>query len=262
MSEYQGVAAFSHVQLQTDSEQHFQEAIEFYTALGFSTVKHALAHTSSIALKESAWLHLFPRGSESDDSTLTIRLSLLDKDGPLLSPAAEQSEDTKRVAPSQICLVATNIEQLEEYLHSAGRPVQRWNVTPGQALASGEADMPSVVNSDQHGSWVELTTRDPLGTHLTFTDKRGPFSIQLNLPPKLGAQQSRASSQRSFTDPLANSFANARTTLPSESDNQPPRKIGVLTSGGDAPGMNPAVRSVVRVAIARGCVPYAIYDGK
>ena len=30
------------------------------------------------------------------------------------------------------------------------------------------------------------------------------------------------------------------------------KKIGVLTSGGDAPGMNAAVRSVVRTAIASG----------
>lgn len=31
-----------------------------------------------------------------------------------------------------------------------------------------------------------------------------------------------------------------------------PRKIGVLTSGGDAPGMNAAIRSVVRMASSRG----------
>ncbi|MEM6527708.1 MAG: 6-phosphofructokinase [Chloroflexota bacterium] len=39
------------------------------------------------------------------------------------------------------------------------------------------------------------------------------------------------------------------------------RSIGVLTSGGDAPGMNPAVRSVVRTAIKRGVDVYAIYEG-
>ena len=30
------------------------------------------------------------------------------------------------------------------------------------------------------------------------------------------------------------------------------KKIGVLTSGGDAPGMNAAVRAVVRTALSRG----------
>ncbi|MEI7772649.1 MAG: 6-phosphofructokinase, partial [Chloroflexales bacterium] len=38
-------------------------------------------------------------------------------------------------------------------------------------------------------------------------------------------------------------------------------RIGVLTSGGDAPGMNPAVRSVVRTGISCGCDVYAIYEG-
>ena len=40
-----------------------------------------------------------------------------------------------------------------------------------------------------------------------------------------------------------------------------PVKIGVLTSGGDAQGMNAAVRAVVRTALARGAQPYAILDG-
>ena len=39
------------------------------------------------------------------------------------------------------------------------------------------------------------------------------------------------------------------------------KKIGVLTSGGDAPGMNAAVRAVVRTAIAKGIEVYGIYDG-
>jgi 6-phosphofructokinase 1 len=37
--------------------------------------------------------------------------------------------------------------------------------------------------------------------------------------------------------------------------------IGVLTSGGDAPGMNAAVRAVVRTALSRGVDVYAILDG-
>jgi 6-phosphofructokinase 1 len=40
-----------------------------------------------------------------------------------------------------------------------------------------------------------------------------------------------------------------------------PRKIGVLTSGGDAPGMNAAVRSVVRTAIGSGIEVVGIYSG-
>lgn len=39
------------------------------------------------------------------------------------------------------------------------------------------------------------------------------------------------------------------------------KKIGVLTSGGDAPGMNAAIRGVVRAALTEGLEAYGIYDG-
>ena len=37
--------------------------------------------------------------------------------------------------------------------------------------------------------------------------------------------------------------------------------LAVLTSGGDAQGMNAAIRAVVRTAITRGFTPYAVYEG-
>ncbi len=39
------------------------------------------------------------------------------------------------------------------------------------------------------------------------------------------------------------------------------KRIGVLTSGGDAPGMNAAVRAVVRAGLDQGAEVYAIYEG-
>ena len=39
------------------------------------------------------------------------------------------------------------------------------------------------------------------------------------------------------------------------------KKIAVLTSGGDAPGMNAAVRAVVRSGIYFGFDVYGIYRG-
>ncbi len=38
------------------------------------------------------------------------------------------------------------------------------------------------------------------------------------------------------------------------------KKIGVLTSGGDAPGMNAAIRGVVRSALTEGLEVMGIYD--
>jgi 6-phosphofructokinase 1 len=39
------------------------------------------------------------------------------------------------------------------------------------------------------------------------------------------------------------------------------KKIAVLTSGGDAPGMNAAVRAVTRGALAKGWAPFAVRNG-
>ena len=39
------------------------------------------------------------------------------------------------------------------------------------------------------------------------------------------------------------------------------KKIGILTSGGDAPGMNAAIRAAVRTCLNNNVEPYVIYDG-
>jgi len=39
------------------------------------------------------------------------------------------------------------------------------------------------------------------------------------------------------------------------------KRIGILTSGGDAPGMNAAIRSVVRSGLSMGLEVFGIYDG-
>lgn len=39
------------------------------------------------------------------------------------------------------------------------------------------------------------------------------------------------------------------------------KRIAVMTSGGDSPGMSGAVRAVVRMAIDQGCDAFAVYEG-
>lgn len=60
----------------------------------------------------------------------------------------------------------------------------------------------------------------------------------------------------------------APVDLPVTTEPAPPKpiisrnkKIGILTSGGDSCGMNAAVRSITRVSLQKGCVPFAIYEG-
>ena len=39
------------------------------------------------------------------------------------------------------------------------------------------------------------------------------------------------------------------------------KKIGVLTSGGDAPGMNAAIRAVVRTGVSKGIQVVGVIEG-
>ena len=39
------------------------------------------------------------------------------------------------------------------------------------------------------------------------------------------------------------------------------KNIGIMTSGGDSPGMNSAVRAAVRAALYYNLTPYGIYSG-
>lgn len=51
--------------------------------------------------------------------------------------------------------------------------------------------------------------------------------------------------------------------MASVSNGQMPKRkrIAVMTSGGDSPGMNGSVRAVVRMAIDQGCDAFAVYEG-
>jgi 6-phosphofructokinase 1 len=50
-------------------------------------------------------------------------------------------------------------------------------------------------------------------------------------------------------------------TLPPTPQNKTIRSFAVLTSGGDAPGMNAAIRAVVRYGISLGCEVYGVQKG-
>jgi len=101
-----------------------------------------------------------------------------------------------------------------------------------------------------------LHTFDPLGTLIGFVAKHHPFSSNLHAPPKpatIAQTVSRTNSGVNASVPTDN--LSAVNTAGKK------KRIGVMTSGGDAPGMNAVVRAVARMAMAKGCEPYAIREG-
>ncbi|GAC94034.1 6-phosphofructokinase [Pseudozyma hubeiensis SY62] len=76
------------------------------------------------------------------------------------------------------------------------------------------------------------------------------------MPPFAPALRAEASfaGQSSSAKPFSDKFAPA-------SNGGQPRRLAVMTSGGDSAGMNAAVRSVVKMAIFRGCEAFVIREG-
>ncbi|EGW29929.1 phosphofructokinase beta-subunit [Spathaspora passalidarum NRRL Y-27907] len=99
----------------------------------------------------------------------------------------------------------------------------------------------------------EVYCVDPLGYVIGFTAVSNPLTLQpplQKLKPNMGA-----GTPSSFMMSQAGSQSGIIT------DDLPKRNVGIMTSGGDAPGMNAAVRAVVRAAIFRGCKAFAIKEG-
>lgn len=99
----------------------------------------------------------------------------------------------------------------------------------------------------------EIYVLDPLGSIIGFSALSNPLAIN--------------SSSRTFKDEIfreddvidkgmVSSNMSRSTTSTGRQ-----RSIAVMTSGGDAPGMNASVRAIVRTTIAKGCKAYAIFEG-
>jgi 6-phosphofructokinase 1 len=92
---------------------------------------------------------------------------------------------------------------------------------------------------------VEVYAVDPLGFLVGFTCLKHALST---VPPPM-------------TQPHVEAITSTTNTTSYVEMVKKQRNIAVMTSGGDAPGMNACVRAVVRTAIYRGCKAFAVYEG-
>jgi 6-phosphofructokinase 1 len=128
-------------------------------------------------------------------------------------------------------------QEIESYFRSIDHPFQTYP--------------PNLIPDSLH-------TFDPLGTLIGFVAKHHPFSSNIHAPPKTSTIAQTVSS------PPIKPGINA--TVPNDNLTYLPpsgkrKRIGVMTSGGDSPGMNAVVRAVARMAMAKQCESYAIHEG-
>lgn len=174
--------------------------------------------------------------SEDDKFSLTLKLS---KDA--LSPAEVDGLKSKmetsyknadwRSLASHISLKTANLNTLVQSFRANGFPVQLF---PNELYPT------------------EAYTFDPVGNLIGFTCGQNAMTLK----PKA----TKLEKPEVFQLPPG-----ALSVSPSQSapipEGQAKRNIAVMTSGGDAPGMNACVRAVVRAAIYKGCNAFAVMEG-
>lgn len=224
----------------TNDENKFQECIQFYHSLGFSTVKdfNKFKHgenlilssgTSQDSLKE-AWLEAF-------------KLSEIDESGFRIPQQEAKNKHQSNGALIKIRLV----------MHEPSKEVNRDDSIVTYFTTDLEKVQQKFPNAEKVSNEL-VFIRDPLGNKIGITSLASPLDEQ-------------PTAKDFFLEGLptdshsATQSANAEALRKTLASGQKKKKIAVMTSGGDSPGMNAAVRAVVRTGIHFGCDVFAVYEG-
>ncbi|KAJ2743128.1 6-phosphofructokinase, alpha subunit [Coemansia sp. BCRC 34301] len=237
--------SFSHIALVASSADLYRRTVDFYTSLGLSTVRQIthdrpqrdIAHSASVV--SETWLHLF---TDRPDNSITLRIVHATGDGI----ECQGPNNTIRI------VLATQEIKVRRY-NTDGRPAMadtvlnelcRLTKTAVKDILKGGGHALTVHADPKTGS-DRIATCDPLGNDVLFMMQANSFSIPSSPEVK----------------PLKISEPGTPIEFDLEAGLTLQKNIGILTSGGDAQGMNPCVRAVVRMAIARNCRAFFIYEG-
>lgn len=244
------ISGISFVSVVTKDQKKFHDTIEFYEKLGFKRLQD-YDHTSVISAfgvktisthcadsTKEAWLSALPPCESADSlnflgATIKVRLS---NSGPSLKEIQEKLEKINEVGQSKDW---RGIESTFVF-HTADMKSLLAILEPFK-IQTAPADTAA----------VEAYVVDPLGNVIGFTSRLNPYTTN-DKPVMLNEK----SALEGFLSPAPS----RRLESPVTGQGQK-KRIAIMTSGGDAPGMNASVRAVVRTAIARGCDAYAIYEG-
>lgn len=254
--EPQDIYGSSFLSVVTSDFEQYKKTVAFYKALGFQDVRlyrqnqpefgvgmdSATSHSrQSIA---ETWLNALPSAEEYNhtDTSMpfgaTVKVRLTESAPSLkdIEKLFDQFQDyfEKRDWRGIIASFVFYTPNLHEYIERLKK------ISP---LKESIQCYPSAAAP------VEVYTMDPTGIVIGFTDRANPFTSAPVGNPKLVKEEGIISARPS------------RAPSPSSLGKNRRRKIAVLTSGGDAPGMNAVVRAVVRTAITHGCDAFAIYEG-
>ena len=251
---YYGVAFTS---LVTTDESLFKQTLKFYHALGFATVKDfdkftngenslLAVGTSRDSLRE-VWLESF-------------KLSEIDELGFRVPQQEARNKQQSEGALLKLRLVQQSKAAAQQTVARANLVVTYFSTE----LAQLQQRFPEAKLESSDASGVQfIRLVDPLGTRVEFTNFVHPADSK---PTGKGffesADENNAPAASSATPAAMQANIDLlKASLTGGAAPAPKKKIAVMTSGGDSPGMNAAVRAVVRTGIHYGCDMFAVYEG-
>lgn len=245
------VLGVSSISLNTTDELRFLEASKFYVHLGFSLVKTYSKYSQVASEQKAEHLRGISHDLLREVWLQTVPMQQTDELGnriPWQDMPFYNGDNTKSLFQGVLIKLRLVVAQTSAV---SLQDVRLFSCKLGET----EATLKSLnvgVSKDEQGC---LTAPDPLGNTVYISNRPFSSSTQsFSLPEEFWAFQ---------TDQLMKALPAVDSDSDSDSaaDQPKKKKIAVMTSGGDSPGMSPAVRAVVRSGIYFGCDMFAVYEG-
>lgn len=255
----------SYISLVTSDNDKFNQTFQFYSQLGFRLTK-SFSKVSSYgsglganhpefqlgvshdSLKE-VWLESYPLQNVDSNGNLRPWQEMEVYDGDNCERLNESTvikvrllgeTPLKSISQKQFVFFTTQLNKIEKILTDA-------NVKYGKVVDN------------------VILAEDPLSNIISFSNTQNELcKTRFQSPEEYVEKTTAEILAKRKKSQLGSKFGSFEEISPSEvggGNGLRKKKIGVMTSGGDAPGMNPAVRAVVRAGIYYGCDVYVVYEG-
>lgn len=240
---------FAFSSLVTSDSSIYKKTIEFYKLLGFKLTKNYVRDTSvsanalelqgiSYESEREAWLEAFPDPLNVPHTNgIAVKVRLSNYCNNIIVDSNDLTHDGLKIV-----LFTSDLEKVRQVLKD-----NNYKIVENPRLKDGH-------NSNEEVHEYIFKTRDPIGNAVGFTPYLSPFDSKPYDPADYEVYSSVNSS---------GTVTPKQQQKPSETElaQKKKKKIAIMTSGGDAAGMNAVVRAVVRAALYYGCDVFGVYDG-
>lgn len=250
-----GVESLSFITLVTGETEKFNETAKFYQSLGFRLVKNYSKVSSGSAFSQTFAEH---RAGISGDSVRefwleSLPLQNVDENGQVVPWQELPFYDGDHTAHLSDATFVKLRLSASKHLDSFAQTVQFFTAEL-QKVKTILTDRGYKITGETADS---VDVDDPLGNHLLFSSADPTANGRVFK----SAEEFLAVRTKELSEAVHDKKPQLRVADLSLAEKAKKKKIAVMTSGGDAQGMNSAVRAVVRAGIYYDCDMFAVYEG-